>query len=228
MIFTRYAIYYTPPADADWTRVATSWLEWDMQVGKMVNPPNLPNLPLPLSEITGTARNYGLHATIKPPFRLAPEADREALEDACAKICRTQPSFSLGPLRLTSLGRFLALCPPASAALSEFSARCVRELDQYRAPLTPAGLARRRVARLSPRQEANLIAWGYPYVLEDFRFHITLTGRIPKPDLPGVQSVLEKILMPLIPPDLIFADLTLAGEDENGHFHLLRRFPMLG
>ncbi|PCH66218.1 MAG: phosphonate metabolism protein [Rhodobacteraceae bacterium] len=228
MSFTRYALYYAPPADTGWTRFATSWLGWDMQAGKMRDHPTLPDLPLAIGEITAAPRKYGLHATIKPPFHLAPGTSRATLENACAELCQTQPAFPLGPLRLTPLGRFLALCPPASPVLSEFAARCVRDLDRFRAPLTPDQLTRRRAARLSPRQEANLTAWGYPYVLDDFRFHITLTGRIAKPDLPGVQHVLEQALIPLIPPGLSFGDLTLTGEDENGQFHLLRRFPLQG
>jgi len=228
MTFTRYALYYAPPADAGWTRFATKWLGWDMQAGQTRDHPTLPDLPLPIGEITTAPRKYGLHATIKPPFRLAPGTTRAALEKACADLCQTQPTFPLGPLRLTPLGRFLALCPLASPALSEFAARCVRDLDRFRAPLTPEQLTRRRAARLSPRQEANLMTWGYPDVLDDFRFHITLTGRLPKPDLPGVQRVLEQVLMPLIPPEMTFGDLTLTGEDVNGRFHLLRRFPLQG
>ena len=31
---------------------------------------------------------------------------------------------------------------------------------------------------LTPRQRGYLERWGYPYVMEDFRFHMTLTGRL--------------------------------------------------
>ena len=31
---------------------------------------------------------------------------------------------------------------------------------------------------LTDRQEALLTQWGYPYVMEEFRFHITLTGAL--------------------------------------------------
>jgi putative phosphonate metabolism protein len=228
MQVARYALYYVPPENAAWTRFATSWLGRDMQAGKQVAYPALPDLPLPLADITGDAQKYGLHATIKPPFRLASGAGREALEDACAALCRTQALFSIGPLRLTSLGRFLALCVPDSKALSDFTAKCVRDLDSFRAPVTPDELARRRTKGLSPRQDTNLTAWGYPYVLDDFRFHITLTSRLPKPVLPKVKTVLDTALMPLVPPVVAFGDLALAGEDGDGRFHLLRRFRFEG
>ena len=31
---------------------------------------------------------------------------------------------------------------------------------------------------MSERQAQNLERWGYPYVFEDFRLHLTLTGRL--------------------------------------------------
>lgn len=39
-----------------------------------------------------------------------------------------------------------------------------------------AGLARRRERPLSPQQEIYLARWGYPYVLEEFRFHWRANG----------------------------------------------------
>src|SRR5262249_2220033 len=45
-------------------------------------------------------------------------------------------------------------------------------------PLTDADRARRNPARLTPRQRDYLERWGYPYVMEEFRFHMTLTGRL--------------------------------------------------
>jgi 2'-5' RNA ligase len=53
-----------------------------------------------------------------------------------------------------------------------------REFDSFRRPLTPQDRARRNPERLTPRQREHLDRWGYPYVMEDFRFHMTLTGRL--------------------------------------------------
>src|SRR5262249_55850996 len=54
----------------------------------------------------------------------------------------------------------------------------VRDFDGFRAPLTDADRARRHPSRLTPRQRDYLERWGYPYVMEEFRFHMTLTGRL--------------------------------------------------
>ena len=46
--------------------------------------------------------------------------------------------------------------------------------------------------RLTPAQEALLMRWGSPYVMDEFRFHMTLTGRLAKarmaPAQPGHES----------------------------------------
>jgi len=202
MTFSRYAIYYAPPPDAAWVRFATSLLGWDMQAGQTVDHPHLPDLPLPPSEFTRAPARYGLHATLKPPFHLAAGADQNDLETACADLCRSLSPLSLGRLHLTRMGRFLALCPAPSAQLSTLAAACVRDLDPWRRPATQAEQDRRRNASLTSRQEANLMTWGYPYVQEDFRFHITLTGRLPKPELELVQSALGRALTPLLQRDI--------------------------
>lgn len=229
MTFTRYALYYAPPANAPWAQFATRWLGWDMTTGQMAAPPSLPPLPLPLGEITSTPRRYGLHATLKPPFHLAHGVTRADLETACAALCTTLPPVPLARLRLTRLGRFLALCPMQQPPdLTALAAACVRDLDPLRAPMTADDLARRNPARLSLRQQANLTNWGYPHVIDDFRFHITLTSRLPKRNIEAVQTVLDHALTPLLPQTQMITDLALIGEDAQGRFHLLRRFDLSG
>lgn len=226
MQFTRYAVYYVPPVKAPWACFAASWLGWDMEGGQTCDHPHLPELPLAMSGIVARPQRYGLHATLKPPFRLAAGVSQDNLEAACDSLSRSLSPLTIGPLHLTRLGRFLALCPPASGELSALAASCVRELDHLRAPLAQPELKRRRTANLTRRQEAQLTDWGYPYVMDDFRFHITLTGRLSKPDLNGVETVLGRVLTPLLPPVLMLGDLSLTGENPEGRFHLLQRFAL--
>ncbi|MGD9861860.1 MAG: DUF1045 domain-containing protein [Pseudodonghicola sp.] len=229
MTFQRYAIYYAPPADAGWSRFATRWLGWDMERGTEAPHPEVSDLPLPVAEITATPRKYGLHATIKPPFRLAEGKTRAGLEDACAALCASCAPLRLDGLALARLGRFLALRPSGdTAALETLAARAVEALDGFRAPAPEAELARRRAAGLSPAQEANLMRWGYPYVMEEFRFHVTLSGRLGKDDLAAVEAALDRDLVPLLPVPFEIADLALMGEDEDGRFHLIHRYTLAG
>ncbi|WP_264211250.1 DUF1045 domain-containing protein [Leisingera thetidis] len=225
MTFTRYAIYFVPPADAQWSRYAASWLGWDMEAGCGLTHPA--ETGLDIAAITSVPRKYGLHATLKPPMRLAGGQSQATLEDACAALAAAQQPVALEGLHLARLGRFLALCPSGGVTgLNALAAACVTDLDRFRAPQTEAELERRRAAGLSPEQEKNLSRWGYPYVLEQFRFHITLTGKLPKSQLPAVENALDAHLIPLLPAPFEIRDLALAGEAPDGRFHLIQRYPL--
>ena len=227
MIFKRFALYFAPSETADWARFCTRWLGWDMAAGATVPHPELTALPRPVPDITETPRKYGLHATIKPPFRLAEGHDRDGLEAACAAFCNALAPVRLDGLHLTRMGRFLALCPVGDqTALNVLAATCVRHLDRFRAPPTTAELDHRRAANLSPDQETNLTRWGYPYVMDAFRFHITLTGRLPKSELSVVETALSAELNPLLPAPFVIDQLALVGEDDKGRFHLIHRYAL--
>jgi len=78
-----------------------------------------------------------------------------------------------------SISGFIAVVPAEpSPELERLAADCTREFDSFRAPLTPDARTRRNPSDLTPRQREYLDRWGYPYVMEQFRFHMTLTGRL--------------------------------------------------
>jgi len=226
--FNRYAIYYTPPKGA-LADFGASWLGWDLGTGQPVAHPDLPDLPHDIAELSQTPRKYGFHGTLKPPFRLAQDTDVDDLAQACATLCDTLAPLTLDGLELTRLGSFLAFTIPGqSTALSNLASEVVRQLDRFRAPPAPDELARRRKANLSPRQEALLVKWGYPYVMEEFRFHLTLTGRLPRREAEALRHTLAPHIQPLLPAPFRIDDLTLVGEDADGMFHEIQRFPLLG
>jgi len=228
MAYRRYAIYYTPPPGA-LADFGAAWLGWDIASGMARTHPDIPGLPAPIDQITATPRKYGLHGTIKPPFALPPGTDPEALARATARLCATLTPVTLPGLALTRLGGFLALTPAGDQApLADLAAQVVRGLDSFRAPPSQAELARRRKPTLSARQQELLTRWGYPYVMEAFRFHITLTGRLPRAHAEQTLAALTPQLAPLLPAPFTITDLTLAGEDDAGLFHALQRFPLTG
>ncbi|MBT3141664.1 phosphonate metabolism protein [Phaeobacter gallaeciensis] len=227
MTFTRYALYFAPPTGADWTKFGASWLGWDMETGTQVAHPLLDDLPV--AEITDTPRKYGLHGTMKPPFRLAKGQTVEDLKQGCSDLAASTAPVHLQGLELAQLGKFLALRPIGEIALlSDLAAECVRALDRFRAPAPQAELEKRRAKGLSPAQEANLVQWGYPYVMENFKFHITLTSRLEKSLLPHVLTTLDTYLTPVLPIPFEVNDLALMGEDAEGRFHLIQRYPLTG
>lgn len=227
MTFLRYAIYYVPPADAPWAKFATRWLGWDMLEGCEATPPE--GSGLDVAALTATPSKYGLHATMKPPFRLAEGHDPDALRQACARLAAARMPVGLDGLEIARLGRFLALRPLGDlTALNALAAACVTELDCFRAPATSAELDSRRTAGLTAAQDGNLVRWGYPYVLDQFRFHITLTGRLDTKTLERTQALLLDRLGPLLPAPFTLEALALVGEAADGRFRLIHRYALSG
>lgn len=227
MNHVRHALYFTPPP-GPLAEAGAAWLGWDVARGQAAVQPQ-PTLPRPLADITTDPRKYGFHATLKPPFRLAEGQTADALLTAARALCASLPPVTLPALRLARLGRFLALVPdPQPSALDALAARLVADLDPFRAPATPDDLARRRAAGLTPAQDALLMRWGYPYVMEEFRFHMTLTGRLDPSEIAAVDQAARAHLGTLATDGLTITDITLAGSDAEGRFHQIARLPLSG
>lgn len=227
MQFQRYGVYYTPPpgALADFGK---SWLGWDPVEGETVTHPEIEGLPQAVAEITATPRKYGLHGTIKPPFFLAEGTDATGLLTRFEHLCATLAPITLDGLVLARLGGFIALKVDGDQTpLAKLAGAVVRELDDFRAPPTDAELARRRKANLSPAQEALLAQWGYPYVMAEFRFHITLSGRLGR-DVEATMEALGPHFAPILPRPFAVDSLTLVGEDGDGMFHEIHRQALTG
>ncbi|WP_324751484.1 DUF1045 domain-containing protein [Roseovarius sp. Pro17] len=223
----RYGIYYTPP-DGALACFGAAWLGWNIASGQSApHPEDITGLPTSIAELTETPRRYGFHATIKPPFRLAQGAQPEALYDALANFCAARTPVTLDGTKLARLGRFVAIVPTGdTGALDRLAADTVRQLDPFRAALTAAEIARRTHPRMSAAQSENLHRWGYPHVMDQFRWHMTLTGKRPAPEAARVQAALTPALAPLLARPLVIDALSLVGEDNDGFFHLIHRAPL--
>lgn len=177
--FPRYALYYVPDAASALYRFGAELLGYDAFSGEPVEQPAMAGIA-DWATLTAEPRKYGFHATLKAPFALAGgqrESDLVAAVESFAAVPREIPAFR--PV-VNRLGDFVAIVPavppPALARLAE---DCVMQFDRFRAPLGENERARRLTAKLTPRQIGHVDRWGYPYVFEDFRFHMTLTGRLP-------------------------------------------------
>ena len=224
----RYAIYHVPPPGpwADW---AAAWLGWDAARGRAVAHPDCAGLPWSVASLTEPPRRYGFHATLKAPFRLAGGRAPQELHSACQAIATTAAPVLLSGLRLTRQGGFLALVPEGDVpALGDLAATWVEGLDGFRAPATASEIARRNPDRLNAHQRGLLDRWGYPWVMDQFRFHMTLTGNLPPEQAVAVHAAIAPVLMPLIPRPLVIADICLCGEDASGNFRILHRYPLTG
>ena len=175
----RYAIYYAPAAGDEFYRAASAWLGRDVYTDKLLVRPAIAGMEsLDLDALTSDPRHYGWHATLKAPFELAADQSAEGLLAEVETYCRNRGPFS-ATVKVAALGDFLAftLAEP-SAEMRLLHEDCVRRFDHFRAPLSDFDLARRRRAAMTPEQDARLVTFGYPWIFEDFRFHMTLTGRI--------------------------------------------------
>ncbi len=170
-----------------------------------------------IDAMTASARRYGFHATLKPPFRLAEGRTLEELDAAVARFAAGSAGAEIPQLSLARLGGFFALVPGADApGLHALADEAVKGFDAFRAPATDGELARRNPASLTPRQRELLKTWGYPYVLDEFRIHLTLTDRIPDEQRPEVERVLRDWFAPLLGANVPVDALALFTEAEPG------------
>ena len=170
----RYAIYYTPPREHPLTQAAANWLGRDAFGALDTNGEH------GFEAHVGSPRRYGFHGTLKAPFRLAPSVTENDLLDAFDAFLTKPRMVPEVTLTVGALGPFLALVPNASAteALQDLARDCVHAFEPFRAALTEADMQKRNPHALSSAQLANLCRYGYPYVLEEFRFHMTLTSAV--------------------------------------------------
>ena len=114
--------------------------------------------------------------------------------------------------------------PPA---LEHLAADCVRDFDAFRAPLTAEDRARRRPAKLTQRQRDHLDRWGYPYVFEDFRFHMTLTGRLDAVRRQPILDMLRDRFHRLGMEQLVVDNVALLRQtDADSPFRVIGQWPL--
>jgi putative phosphonate metabolism protein len=222
----RYAVYYAPAADDPLARRAAAWLGRDAFTGEVLQRPVLDGLEgLDLDALTASPRGYGFHATLKAPFELAPDRSEAELVAFAERFAARQPAFA-APLAVASLGRFIALRLAAEAPrMQALEAACVREFDAFRAPSSDFDLARRRKAPLTAEQDERLVAWGYPYVFEDFRFHMTLTDAVRDPQVATrLIQALQAHFADLEGPHRFDSVALFKQDDRSAAFQVLARF----
>jgi len=228
----RYALYYAPRAEEGLAVAASRWLGRNAETGEARDLVPVPGLSHErLSAIVADPRLYGFHGTLKPPIVLAEGATERDFVDAVGSFAATQRQIDVTSMRLAEVQDFLALVPAERCApLQEFSDRCVVEFDEFRRPADEAELARRRAAGLTQRQEDLLLRWGYPYVLEQGRFHLTLTGRVKEPrERAVILDELRRRFMGFIERPLAVRDLCVFRQPSPGRpFTVLARFRLGG
>ena len=226
MKFNRFAIYFIPD-HIELANLGASWLGWDIITGQNVRQIELNDFDI--KKFTEQPKKYGFHATIKAPFRIKGSKTSTELISAFDEFAEICPPAILEGLEVKKLGDFLAFRPVGSEEkLNSLVANVVEHFDCFRAPLTQKEIAKRRRAKLTTIQEALMKKWGYPFVMSEFQFHITLTGPLYPNDVDMAYSAARSHFGETIKKPFKVNSLCLAGEDENGRFHLIKRFELLG
>ncbi|MYZ44691.1 DUF1045 domain-containing protein [Schauerella aestuarii] len=193
----RYAVYFRPPEP--WGQIGRQWLGRCELTGAALD--RLADAPAALDTWTRAPRRYGLHATLKAPFRLRDGASPLDIDRAMRALVATHERFEIS-LAVKRLRGFLAWCiqadAPGEARMNALAGDAVAALDAWRAPINDQERARRLASDLSAPQLAMLARWGYPYAFETFTFHISLTGHIDAAALEDAHERLVALSAPLI------------------------------
>jgi hypothetical protein len=218
----RYALYWTPPPGSALAELDSTLFGRDSAL------PGVPAATL-AEAVRGPAR-YGLHATLKAPFRLTAGARPAELHAAAAAFARRRRPVEASALAPAALGRYLALRPCAPApGLEGFAAEVVRAFDGFRAPPDAGELARRRRTGLTDAQESYLQLWGYPYVFDEFRFHVTLAGPCDADTRRVIAEALQPWLARLDPDAFVLDALSVCGQaTPEAGFEVAARYPLGG
>lgn len=226
----RYAIYFTPGPDDPLSRVAANWLGRNPFTGTGEPAPAIGRLsPAEIAFHTASARRYGFHATLKAPFRLTETETEASLHQAMSTFADNVAPPVIPRLVIAQLDGFLALVPETPVAeVSRLADDVVVAFERFRAPLTEKELERRNPDALSPVEFRNLYQWGYPYVFEAFRFHMTLTGRLGDAERDRVVSAVEEFFGPVLAEPVPVDGLALFIEPEAGAPFKVQSYHPLG
>ena len=176
---------------------------------------------------------YGLFAMVDTD-QISTSADEPGLvirnEDVFAEKVRERIALAeavghlLSPVLLLQTGQGERLHAALAAATGAAGAPAATDVDQAGRthaiwPLGPG-----------PRQDELLLRWGYPYVLEEWRFHLTLTGRLPdEAERTAITNVLRRRFGGLVDRPLLVRDLCVFRQSSPDRpFSVLARFRLGG
>lgn len=225
--FERYAIYYAPEMGSALAQFGLSWLGHD---------PSSPHTNIARrcyglgeqfhAKVTNRPKRYGFHGTLKAPFNLADGMNAKALREEIEIFARHQQSFEIPPLKLNEMyGRLVLSSDEESVDLAALAGACVSNFDHFRAAVTSEKHLRRSTEGLNQRQQNLFNEWGYPYIFDEFQFHLTLTNKLDAKELAQIRPVLIPALKDAISEPVQISSICLFGDPgQDNPFHLIERF----
>lgn len=210
----RYALYFMLPTSHPLGFAGAAWLRCDAFSDNAMRSTEHYDR---LVTLTAKPRRYGFHGTIKAPFRLAPSQNEAGLLAAFSDFCANQTAFTLPRLALSRLGSFYALVPDCDVSeLQNLAGETVTFFEPFRAELTPAEIKKRNPKKLSEPERKNLMQWGYPYVFDTFRFHMTLSDSVGNGEDAWLRTLLDLQFPPALLANIPIHSLALVIEPAPG------------
>lgn len=225
---TRYALYFAPAIDSQLASFGETVL------GRTASQPRSKDAASPHPDrerwlaLTKSPAHYGFHATLKAPFELSDDCSFDELKTEVEAFAKQQTAIPLSGLLPRPLSGFTALTlDPQPDTLGKFALRVVETFEPFRRALSEEDMQRRKQQKLSPRQLELLERFGYPYVDEEFRFHMTLTGPTDEQDSDYVDW-LKSIYQQQVEGTPQLDELAIYGQTSRATpFVRLRSYPLI-
>lgn len=227
----RFAIYYAPDRDSTLWRRGCDWLGRDAAAKTFLRQPEFKKIGTDeFADATALPRRYGLHATIRPPMRLAAGVDLERLQAVARALSARLPIVEIGKFEVKLFRGFLALVPEKQkSAVTSLAADCVSYFEPMRAPLEVEEQVARMGAGLTDAQMLLLDKYGYPYVMDEYRMHISLTGPLEESQRKVFKAAAERWFEKALEEDYVLNSISIFHEPGAGEpFERIADFPLYG
>lgn len=218
----RYAIYFSPAKDHPLTEAASRWLGRDAFSGTLHDDHSA------FADVTAEPRRYGFHATLKAPFELSQKYSEADLLSAFDDFAANQSAFDIPRVVVDALGPFRACSRPHLPTAAGLRRRDRRSFRQV-----PCSAFRKRYRTPSATEPdgkpaAKSFFVGLSYVMDDFRFHMTLTGRVNDSEATGLRDILTSEFSEFTDRPLSVSGIALFAEETRGAPFAVHRWLPLG
>ena len=228
----RHAAYFSPALDSQAWQLGSHWLGRNAHQLVAIKQPEFKGLSAQFFEqVTRAPRLYGWHATLKAPFELNSNVSLEDLRNAFKKLSFDSVNAFHVPMKLDDMGDFLALVPSHySQELQALADICVHALHPLALPLSEAEIQRRSSSGLTARQHELLAQWAYPFVMDQFQFHMTIKGSLKDCDpqhKDGLKAAAIEWFAPILENGMNIDAVTWFSQDQkHGDFRWVERFEL--
>jgi len=170
---------------------------------------------------------YGFHATLKAPFRLKRNVKTKNFYDVISHIAAQHSRFKIKGLKIAYSKKFTFITSrKPNKLLINLENDLVKHLDTFRAELNKTEIKKRIPDSLTFKQNKYLKEWGYPFVFDQFKFHMTLMNQNNNKLSNKQKLELEKLIYKISNNVIEFNEISLLGENKNGHFEEIKRFKL--